>query len=143
MQGYLRNNEFSYCTCFSLQGYHTLVNRQTPTPTRQLDHQTPNRQTDRQTPTRQTDRQTPTRQLERQTPTRQLDRQTPTRHLERQVAQRSRGGTPASGGVGWDVRASPFPALDLSALSSCPRSSPRPQLPQVGGAVGVSHPEVG
>ncbi|XP_068237879.1 F-box/LRR-repeat protein 7 isoform X1 [Palaemon carinicauda] len=61
-------------------GYHTLVTRQTPTPTR-----------DRNTPTR--------------------DRTTP---------------SPWS-----DVRASPFPALDLSALSSCPRSSPRPQLPQV------------
>lgn len=68
-------------------GYHTLVTRQTPTPTR-----------DRTTPTR--DRTTPTR-----------DRTTP---------------SPWS-----DVRASPFPALDLSALSSCPRSSPRPQLPQV------------
>ncbi|XP_071531571.1 uncharacterized protein Fbxl7 isoform X1 [Panulirus ornatus] len=75
-------------------GYHTLVTRQTPTPTR-----------DRTTPTR--DRTTPTR--DRTTPTR--DRTTP---------------SPWS-----DVRASPFPALDLSALSSCPRSSPRPQLPQV------------
>ena len=67
-------------------GYHTLVTRQTPTPTRDRARQTP----------------TPTR-----------DRTT----------------TPSP----WshDIRGSPFPALDLSALSSCPRSSPRPQLPQV------------
>lgn len=64
-------------------GYHTLVTRQTPTPTR--------------------------------------DRTTP---------------SPWS-----DVRASPFPALDLSALSSCPRSSPRPQLPQVPPQQGQTTPQ--
>uniref|UniRef100_A0A6A7G4H0 F-box/LRR-repeat protein 7 n=3 Tax=Hirondellea gigas TaxID=1518452 RepID=A0A6A7G4H0_9CRUS len=30
-----------------------------------------------------------------------------------------------------ELRGSPYPALDLSALTSCPRSSPRPQLPSV------------
>ncbi|KAL7644487.1 UNVERIFIED_CONTAM: hypothetical protein RMT77_005319 [Armadillidium vulgare] len=30
-----------------------------------------------------------------------------------------------------EIRGSPFPGIDISTLSSCPRSSPRPQLPQI------------